>query len=39
MEKKIFLIIYTSSLPVVIYLVTLPHRVHSVPVWLVAVMR
>lgn len=31
--------IYTSSKPVVIHLVPLPHRVHSVPVWLVAVMR
>ncbi len=29
----------SSSLPVVLYLAPLLHRVHSVPVWLVAVMR
>lgn len=41
MEKKRqeSLIIYTSSRPVVTYLVTPPHRAHTVPVWLVAVMR
>lgn len=33
------LIIYASSLPVVLYLAALLQRVHSVPVWLVAVMR
>lgn len=33
------MIIYAASLPVVLYLVTLLHRVCSVSVWLVAVMR
>lgn len=38
-NKQEFMIIYTESLPVVLYLAALLHRVHSVPVWLVAVMR
>lgn len=38
-KKQESLIIYTASLPVVLYLTALLHRVHSVPVWLVAVMR
>lgn len=41
-NKQEFMIIYTESLPVVLYLAALlhrVHRVHSVPVWLVAVMR
>lgn len=33
------MIIYSTSLPVVLYLVTLLHRVCSVSMWLVAVMR
>lgn len=38
-KKQESLIIYTTSLPVVSYLAAPLHRVHSVPVWLVAVMR
>lgn len=34
-KKQESLIIYAASLPVVLYLAALLHRVHSVPVWLV----